>query len=215
MALPKAKVKERLEIKFPGVNLSTKRIDATAAKLKLPDDSDDDAIDEKLDELNDIFPFADIARHDDRQREIEAKKKKDKQPDSPDPKQSEEDPKPDPQSTDIAKIVAAAIAPLVEKINSFETGKIGDSRKSQLEELLKDTNPKYKESVLKHFGRMKFETDEDFEAFKTEAAEDAKEFIQIEANEGLGGFKTPVQGKGGQKKQVSTEEADAILDKVL
>jgi len=218
MALPKAKVKERLKAKFPGVNLSQKRIDAIADKLKLPEDSDDDAIDERLDELNDVFSFADMAKNDDRLRTLEAeKKKKEEQPDKPDDKPSNEDPKPDPnQPVDIAKIVAAAIAPLMEKMNSYEADKVGGSRKSQLEAKLKDVNPKFKDTVLKNFGRMKFEKDEDFEAFLEEVEEDSKEFIQAEANEDLGGFKTPVQSKGGStKKQISDQEADSILDKVL
>ncbi|MCF2498393.1 hypothetical protein [Dyadobacter chenhuakuii] len=216
MALPKAKVKERLKSKFPGVNLSNKRIDAIADKLKLPEDSEDDAIDERLDELNDVFSFADMAKNDDRLRILEAEKKKKEQQDNPDPKPSEDDPKPDPsQPTDFAKIIAAAIAPLVEKINSFESGKVGDSRKSQLEAKLKDVNPKFKDSVLKNFGRIKFDKDEDFDAFLEEVEEDAKEFIQAEANDGLGGIKAPVQSKSDPKKQISKEEADAILDKVL
>jgi hypothetical protein len=216
MALPKAKVKERLKAKFPGVNLSTKRIDAIADKLKLPEDSEDDAIDERLDELNDVFSFAEMAKNDDRLRTEEAEKKKKEQQDNPTPKPSEEDPKPDPnQPVDIAKIVAAAIAPLVEKINSIESGKVGDTRLAQLKEILKDANPKYAESVLKKFPKMKFDTDEDFEAFKEEETENVKEFIQAEANEELGGFKVPVQTKSDKKKEVSKEEADAILDKVL
>lgn len=217
MALPKAKVKERLKAKFPGVNLSQKRIDAIADKLKLPEDSEDDAIDERLDELNDVFSFADMAKNDDRLRTEEAEKKKKEQQDNPTPKPSEEDPKPDPnQPVDIAKIVAAAIAPLVEKINSIEADKVGGSRKSQLEAKLKDVNPKFKDTVLKNFGRMKFEKDEDFDAFLEEVEEDAKEFVQGEANEELGGFKTPVQSKGGStKKQASKEEAEAVLNSIF
>ena len=116
MALPKAKVKERLKSKFPGVNLSTKRIDAIADKLKLPEDADDDAIDERLDELNDVFSFADMARNDDRARTEEAERKRKEQQDNPTPKPSNDDPKPDAnQPVDIAKIVADAIAPLLAK----------------------------------------------------------------------------------------------------
>lgn len=216
MALPKAKVKERLKAKFPGVNLSTKRIDAIADKLKLPEDSEDDAIDERLDELNDVFSFAEMAKNDDRLRTEEAEKKKKEQQDNPTPKPSEENPKPDQnQPVDIAKIVAAAIAPLVEKINSIESGKVGDTRLAQLKEILKDANPKYAESVLKKFPKMKFDTDEDFEAFKEEEMENVKEFIQAEANEELGGFKVPVQTKSDKKKEAPKEEVDAILDKVL
>ncbi|WP_426291982.1 hypothetical protein ACN9ML_18285 [Dyadobacter endophyticus] len=216
MALPKAKVKERLKSKFPGVNLSQKRIDAIADKLKLPEDADDDAIDERLDELNDVFSFAEMAKNDDRLRTEEAERKKKEQQDNPTPKPSNDDPKPDPiQPVDIAKIVAAAIAPLVEKINGIEADKVGGSRLAQLKEILKDANPKYAESVLKKFPKMKFDTDEEFEAFKEEESENVKEFIQAEANDGLGGFKVPVQGKGDTSKQASKEEVQSLFKNIL
>lgn len=222
MALPKAKVKERLKSKFPGVNLSQKRIDAIADKLKLPEDADDDAIDERLDELNDVFSFADVARNDDRARTEEAERKKKEQQDNPTPKPSNDDPKPDPKTDsnqpDIAKIVAAAIAPLVQEVASLKAGKVGDARKAQLETKLnglEGVNPKFKATVLKNYGRMSFEDDEAFETFLSEVEEDAKEYVQAEANEGLGGIKTPVQGKGGNVKQASREEVKELSKNIL
>lgn len=220
MALPKAKVKERLKSKFPGVNLSQKRIDAIADKLKLPEDADDDAIDERLDELNDVFSFAEMARNDDRARTEEAERKKKEQQDNPTPKPSNDDPKPDPKSADDtpawAKSLIESNKALQSRLEAIESGKVGDSRLAQLKEILKDANPKYAESVLKKFPKMKFDTDEDFEAFKEEEAENVKEFIQAEANDGLSGIKTPVQGKGGStKKQASKEEVDAVLNSIF
>lgn len=219
MALPKAKVKERLKAKFPGVNLSQKRIDAIADKLKLPEDADDDAIDERLDELNDVFSFADMARNDDRARTEEAERKKKEQQDNPTPKPSEENPKPDQKSTDTpewAKALIESNKALQTRLEAIESGKVGDTRKSQLEAKLKDVTPKFKETVLKNFGRMKFDKDEDFDAFLEEVEEDAKEFIQAEANDGLSGVKTPVQGKGGSaKKPASKEEVDAVLNSIF
>ena len=63
---------------------------------------------------------------------------------------------------------------------------------------------------------MSFEDDDAFETFLSEVEEDAKEYVQAEANDGLGGFKTPVQGKGGStKKPASKEEVDAVLNSIL
>jgi hypothetical protein len=61
------KIKAQLKTKFPGVNLSKERLDAIADKLstKITEESE---IDAKLDELNDLYPFADIAKNDDRER---------------------------------------------------------------------------------------------------------------------------------------------------
>lgn len=222
MALPKAKVKERLKAKFPGVNLSQKRIDAIADKLKLPEDADDDAIDERLDELNDVFTFADMARNDDRARTEEAERKKKEQQDNPTPKPSNDDPKPAPKTDsdqpDIAKIVAAAIAPLMQEVASLKAGKVGDTRKAQLEAKLnglEGVNPKFKTTVLKNYGRMSFENDEAFETFLSEVEDDAKEYVQEEANDGLEGIKAPVKGKGDTSKQAPKEEIKSLFQNIL
>lgn len=68
----KEKIISQLKAKYPGVNLSSTRIDAIADKLaaKITDEKD---IDAKLDELNDIMPFADIAKQDDKLRLLEVK----------------------------------------------------------------------------------------------------------------------------------------------
>lgn len=216
MALPKAKVKERLKAKFPGVNLSTKRIDAIADKLKLPEDSEDDAIDERLDELNDVFSFAEMAKNDDRLRTEEAEKKKKEQQDNPTPKPSEEDPKPDPnQPTDIAKMLQSLIAPLVQEVASLKAEKVGDTRMSKLQKTLEGTNQKYAASILKNYPRMKFETEEEHDSWLSEVTEGAKEFEQSEANEELGGFKVPVQTKGDPSKQASKEEVKSLFQNIL
>lgn len=216
MALPKAKVKERLKAKFPGVNLSQKRIDAIADKLKLPEDADDDAIDERLDELNDVFSFSDLARNDDRLRTEEAERKRKEQQDNPTQKPSDENPKTDPKTdsnpADIAKIVAAAIAPLMQEVASLKAGKIGDTRKAQLEAKLnglEGVNPKFKATVLKNYGRMSFEDDDAFETFLSEVEEDAKEYVQEEANTGLGGIARPASSA---PSSANTKSIDAEIE---
>lgn len=68
-------IKERLKTKYTGVNLSNVRIDAIAAKLE-PKVTEEAQIDEQLDVLNDVLPFAEIAKQDDRVRTLEAQVKK-------------------------------------------------------------------------------------------------------------------------------------------
>lgn len=69
----KDKVKARLRALFPGVNLSKTRLDKIADSVTLKITTEDE-IDDKLIDFNDFMPFADIAKGDDRQRAIDAKK---------------------------------------------------------------------------------------------------------------------------------------------
>ena len=71
----KEKIKARLRALFPGVNLSAARIDAIADKLASKI-TEEDQIDEKLNDLNDINPFSDIAKQDDKLRSLESAAKK-------------------------------------------------------------------------------------------------------------------------------------------
>jgi len=75
MAVQPEIIKARLKVLFPKANLSTKRIDAIAARLApMPaDDADDAAVDVVLNLANDFTSFEDIAREDDRIRTLEAK----------------------------------------------------------------------------------------------------------------------------------------------
>jgi len=142
----KEKIIARLRALFPGVNFSKIRMDAIADKLILKI-TEETEIDEKLQDLNEVIPFADIAKHDDNVRAKEAKDKKDKA-DKEAEKKSEQEPEPTPPSPaptpadDLKKIVAdavaAAVTPLLQKVTSLESGKIADTRKQIFEEKLKD-----------------------------------------------------------------------------
>src|SRR5690349_8539866 len=68
--------KERLKAKLPDLkaqNLTEKRLNAIADRLqnKFPDLTDEADYDAKIDELNDLTPFAEIAKQDDRIRTLE------------------------------------------------------------------------------------------------------------------------------------------------
>lgn len=68
MAVEKSKVVDRYKALFGSVGLSATRLDAMAAKLagKIADDADDDAIDAELNDLNEVYPFTEIKKNDDR-----------------------------------------------------------------------------------------------------------------------------------------------------
>jgi hypothetical protein len=108
----KDNIKARLKDKFSGVNLSQKRIDAIADRLaaKVTDEA---GIDEALDAMNEYYPFADMARDDDRLRTLEANQKKQEPTKPTDP------PKPD-DTPEWAKALLAKVENL-EKSKQVET----------------------------------------------------------------------------------------------
>lgn len=72
----KDKVIALLKVLFPGVNLSKTRLDKIADTVVSKITTEDEIAD-KLNEYNDLMPFSDIAKSDDRQRAADAKKAKD------------------------------------------------------------------------------------------------------------------------------------------
>jgi len=78
MAVKPEIIKARLKVLFPKANLSTKRLDAYAAKLapKLADDADEATVDALINDYNEVIDFEAVAKEDDKTRTLEADKKK-------------------------------------------------------------------------------------------------------------------------------------------
>ena len=147
------KISGRLKALFPKANLSTKRIDAIAAKLesKVSDDADDTAIDQILNQANDFMDFEAIAKEDDRIRTLEANQKKgDEGKDEgtdPDPDKNQ-NPNPDNETNTLLKT-------LLGKVEALEKGKITESKANTVadlfskSEVLKGLPENQKQSWLK------------------------------------------------------------------
>jgi hypothetical protein len=107
-----------------------------------------------------------------------------------------------------AKNITASLETLTKGFNQLQTEKVTGSRKDQLAKLLADAPEAYRTKALKDFGRMKFETDEEFAEFLSESETDAADYIQGESNAGLGGD-APARGtattKTAAEKEVSAE----------
>ncbi len=201
----------RFKVKFPSVNLSKARLDGI--KLHLADDADDAAIDARLDEVNGNFPFEDIAKHDDRQR----------QPAKPDPApqtKPAEQAKPDDTDADLpadtppwAKTLIKQNKELSDKVMALETGKTVDTRRAQLDKALEGASETFKKQTLKHFERMTFKDDEDFKNYITDVTTDAGESKQSETDSAMGNFGVPAQPKTDTSKQASKEEVQSIFGK--
>lgn len=153
--------------------------------------------------------------------EEELKKKQQKQdPQTPPPAGGGSEPgNPHDTNDQLKALLADVTKPLVETVKALQTElqvikstKTVETRKSRLEEALKESTPKYKETILKAFARMNFDKDEDFEAYLDEVTEDAKGFVQDEADQSLAGIAKPGGIKGGkQTKEATQEELNELL----
>lgn len=102
-----------------------------------------------------------------------------------------------------------AVTALTSEVKTLKADKTATSRKERLEKELKDTG-KFGESILKAFGKMNFESDEDFDDYLNDITEQAKDFKKDVKAKGLGG--TP-PGKGN----VPTEKelSDDLLKEIV
>jgi hypothetical protein len=193
----KEKIIARLKAKFPGVNLSKKRLDAIADKLAKKVEKEED-IDEALDEANELMDFAQVAKDDDRVRTLEAEAKKPKQEPKKEDSSDGKEPAKGEEIPAWAKGLVDTNKQLLEKVTLLETGKTTDLRKQKLEETLKEINPKLKEKALRDFSRMKFDTDEDFETYLQETVTDLGDFKGDNSEQPKGGvsFSKPNLGGG-------------------
>lgn len=172
----KEQIISQLKSKFPGVNLSKVRIDAIADKLaaKITEESE---IDGKLDELNELFPFAEIAKQDDRLRTLEAKNKPVQQP------QPQPEPSPAPSDDPVAKKLAEMEA----KLQAFEREK----QQAKLQETFTKKLSEKKIPAQLAKGRT-IESEEQLEAVITEIESDYTALKQQLINDGLSTSSQPV-----------------------
>jgi hypothetical protein len=187
-------------------NLSTQRIDAIADKLALKI-TDETTIDVRLEELNEVLPFADIAKDDDRLRTLEAKSKDPKPKDTPpvDTPPVDTPPAVPDDAPPYMKQFLEMNKTLLEKINKLEAGNTQATQTSRLVAILKEKNvPEgYYKSAIK--GRT-FKDDAEIEAFATELVTDFTEYNQGVTNTALIDLGKPIIAVAADKgKEVSPE----------
>lgn len=170
----KEKIIARLRALYPGVNLSKTRLDQIADKLasKITDENE---IDTRLNDLNDVMPFADIAKQDDRVRTLEAKNKDPKDPPPQDPPKNDP-PKADPpaDAPEWAKTLIDQNKAMAEKLAALEQGRTAENNQARLRSLLKEkkVDEKYLEDPLRKLAitAKTFKDDTEIEAFAEEIA---------------------------------------------
>lgn len=191
----KQKIIARLKAKYSGVNLSNARLDAIAAKLesKITDEND---IDARLDELNEIFPFADIAKQDDRLRTLESKSKDPKKVDpTPDPV---DPPAPPADVPDWAKGLIDSNKALAQQLETLQAQGKQQSDTARLMTLLKEkkVDQAFLDDPIRKMAiaGKTFKDEAELEAFATTLVDAYTAYAQTVSNENLKNQPQPVMG---------------------
>jgi hypothetical protein len=188
-------------------NLSSKRIDAEAAKLDklFPDLTEEKDHDEKIDLLFQADDFKKIGAFDDWERTKaarEAKDKADKDKKTPatqidtDPKEDEDD-------------VKTMLKTLLQKVNTLESEKTQQTFKQKAADLLKDIPEKFWNK------RPIPESEEALTAFAEEVKADYTELVQESSEKGLTVLSTRVPASSGSdlKDKTVSPEIKAYAEK--
>lgn len=196
------KARLKAKAKALGVNLSTKRIDAIADRLhkRNPDLTDDAEHDTRIDELHELQPLDEIAKADDRIRDLEAKAK------GPAPKKKEpelaEDEDDDEAGDDDTKAGKAKgkkkpsdepppawAKALMQTVETLAKDKTHSSIQSKISARLKDKVPEkfYNKRALP-------DSEDDLDAFIEDIENDWTDLQQEQTNEGLAKSGKPLGG---------------------
>ncbi len=124
-----------------------------------------------------------------------------------DPKKGAPGGDPNDLATQIKAAVAAAGSPLQQELVSLKTGEVGKTRLQALTEKFKDyKDDNFKARTLKNFGRMHFETDEDFNEYLTETETAVATANQNLSDSKLSGTGTPFIGGGAKTEQAVVDD---------
>jgi len=213
----KEKIVAAIKTKFPKVNLSKARLNAIADKIEKKIIDDETKIDAAVDEFNDFNPFVEIAKQDDKIRELEGKLKP-----APEKKPGDETTTPVettviPDDEDVPKYMKTFIKNqevLLEKISKLEGKTQAESIASKIEAKLKDVPKMF-------WSKRAFPTkDEDVDAFIEDVNTDLSEYNKELTEKGLA--EIPIPGGGGTKqtaadtaKKATKEELDAVIGNII
>lgn len=207
MAVPVDTIKARLRVLFPKANLSQKRLDVISAKLatKPEDGADDNAVDLIINQSNDFYSFEEIAKDDDRMRTLEANQKA---PANPEPPKQNDPPIPTPPNNDAPEWAKA----LIEKVTNLETGKVTETKKQTVKELVSKSAvlSKMKPEVRERWeNRIDVNSEKSFEDQLKELETEYSEIVQTNANDS-----NYAGAAGGGSSDIKPSEAEikSIVD---
>ena len=201
-----SRIKGRLKDLFPKANLSNKRLDELSARLakKPSDDADDAAIDEVLNNANDIYSFEEMAKDQDRIANAENKLKN--QPPTVEDEPEPTDP-PKPENKDVPEWAQS----LLNEVKSLKEGKVTETKTQTARQLFEknDTFKSLKEKGKEfYFSKIDVNSETPIEDQIAEIAEVHNELVQDKADSTQHSGHPPMNS-GNEKL------SDADLDKIV
>jgi len=103
------------------------------------------------------------------------------------------------------------------KLEALEADKVTGSRKSRLDDKLKSAPESLKNMVAKNFGKMRFDSDTDFDEYLTEVSTQVEDFAKEMKIDGVAGNGKSQKGTSsdGNNKEATKEELDAVNEKLI
>ena len=137
---------------------------------------------------------------------VERKKEQEKPENKPDEKQKD----------DVMALLLAELKSMRTDIEGIKTGEVAKSRLQSLNEKLGACkSEEFKAKVLKDFGRMKFETDEEFAEYLADTEKDVTKANQGVADTSLGGQQRPWKSDVPNGTKPATDgEIARVMDKM-
>ena len=203
-----SRIKGRLKDLFPKANLSNKRLDELSARLakKPSDDADDAAIDEVLNNANDIYSFEEMAKDQDRIANAE-NKLKNQPPTVDDETKPTDPPKPESKSKDIP----AWAQSLLDEVKGLKEGKITETKTQSARQLF-DKNETFKSLKEKgrefYFSKIDVNSETSIEDQISSIEEVHNELVQGKADTTEHSNQPPMNS-GNEK--LSTDDLDKIV----
>lgn len=181
-----------------------------ANNLNLNEDATDEEIDEAIaNKVDSLLPYLKYGQSQ-ANRVINEFKKNSNEKKEPEQKQEVKEEKKSEQSDDM-KALMAMMQSMQEKLNNLEAEKATNNRRVKLEKILKDAGT-FGQSKLRDFSRMKFDKEEDFDAYCEEVENDLKSLVQESANNGLSKLTPPQDAKTKKEDVMSDDEIDKMVD---
>lgn len=219
----KKAIRALLQSDFGGVQLSATRVEELAKRMDGKVESEDQ-VKEKLSAFNELFPFADIVKEDDRQRSLNSELEKLKKGAGKSEKEKDEEGVAGDGSGSAAgsedmpswaKALIDGNKALTETVQALKGDKVVNDRRSLIQAKLKDAGEDYSAKVLRDFGRMNFATEEDFTAYLTDIEADFANYTQSTAESKLG-KDSPFSsvGNDGKVKEATKEELDSVMSEI-
>jgi len=209
----KEKIIAAFKVKYPGINLSKKRLDAIAAKIEAKVIDDETKIDAALAAMDEVYPFADIAKDDDKVRTLEAKLKT-PAGETPAQKAAREAAEAaaaletDKDTPAWAKALIEQNKTLAQDLAAIKGEKVANTIKGKATELLKEVPVSY-------WGKRAIpDTEEALQDFVTEVTADYATFKKEMTDQGLSVLSAPKTGTGGgDGAKAVSPEIKAFADK--